>query len=359
MFDKELNVAKMESEQIRKFEQPLVYYLTRQKNDALKEICRFFGIKGYSGKNKETMAAMISDFVFKDNEAADKMFHEMSVEEYNVFNHLLISDHFAEEFKGDIAPHHLIFTENGYAFMPTDVKDYLRAYVVERSSAEGQDDEVKALVSAVNLYGYFSLEHYRAVLKKYLNIEMSLEELKSELSGVATLKDGYILNPLMSEGMFNGANVDPERTYFLPETWEEFEKYFAFEYHPTTEELTTLLTYLEDYLTSPVRRKDLEDTLIVTMKMLDHPKHLMNIIADLVEDGVLTSVPQQPTELYLIAAFKTIRNWHLGGHQMMEVAAAETEKRQVQPAEKRVINKQVRKKTKKRRKNMNVSRFKK
>ncbi|UTH13626.1 hypothetical protein [Macrococcus equipercicus] len=356
MFDKELDLTAMDIEQIRKFERPLAYYLTKQKNDSLKEICRFFGIKGYSGKNKEALVALINDFVFKDNAAADKMFDDMAVEEYNVLNHLLISDHYAEAFDAELAPHHLIFSGSGYAFMPSDVKEYLRAYVVERSGTEGQDDEVKALVSAVNLYGYFSLDHYAAVLKKYLNIEMTAADLERELAGVATLKDGFVLNPLMSESMFSGQGVDTERTYYMPDTWDEFQQYFAFEYHPETRELTTLLDHLEQYLTTPLRRKDLIDSVIVMMKMMDHPKHLMNIITDLEQEGILASVPQQPTELYLIAAFRTVRNWHLGGHQMLEIAAAEGSRR---TAPMRVINKQVKKKSKKRRKNMNVSRFRK
>ncbi len=358
MLEKQLDLTTMDSAQIRKFERPLAHYLTELKNDELKDICKFFGIKGYSNKNKDTLVTMITEFVFKDNEAADKMFNDMSVEEYNVLNHLLISDHFADEFNGRMQPQHLIFTNGSYAFMPSDVKEYLRAYVVEKSSAEEQDDEVKALVSAVNLYGYFSLAHYKEVLKTYFDIDMTVEELKSELSGVATLKDNFILNPLMSEGMFSGEGVDKERMYYLPDSWEEFQKYFAFEYHPGTEELNALLNYLDDYLTSPMRRKDLTDSLIVMMKVMDHPKNLMNIITDLVSEGILTPVPKQPTELYMIAAFRTIRNWHLGGHKMIEVAET-VAKTPAQTQEKRVINKQVKKKSKKRRKSRNVSRSKK
>lgn len=330
--------------------QPLTHYLQVLKNDDLKAICKFYGIKGYSSKKKDQLVDMINTFVFKDYEAAELMFNQISAETYGILNHLIINEENGIEGQHGEAVYFL-FEEAGYTLIPTDVKEYLRNFVVEKSTAEDQDDEVIALVSAVNLYGYFSLAHYQQLLKQYLNMDVSINDLKNDLKSVATIQDDHVLNPLLQDMNFDAPIDRSARRYYMPETWEDYKKYFNIEYYEQSKEIDQLLTYLKPYIAAGVNSKDVEESLIVMMKTVDNPAKLPAIINDMVAEGTLRALPEQPTELHLLAAYRAVRNWHLGGHTYNEV-------REHTPKQ-RVINKQVRKKSKKRRKNMNVSRFKK
>lgn len=330
--------------------QPLSHYLKKLKNDELKAICKFYGIKGYSSKKKDELVELINTFVFKDYEAAELMFNQISAETYSVLNRLIINeeDSMQGEHGEDV---YFLFTEDDHTVLPSDVKEYLRKFVVEKSASEDQDDEVVALVSAVNLYGYFSLEHYQHLLKKYLNMDVSIEELKNDLASVATIQDNHVLNPLLQDMDFDAPINRSARRYYLPDTWEEYKQYFNIEYYEQSKEIKQLFAYLQSYIPAGIQPKDVKESLIVMMKTVDNPTKLVSIINEMVKEGTLQALPEQPTELHLLAAYRTVRNWHLGGHTYNEL-------QQTAPKQ-RVINKQVRKKSKKRRKNMNVSRFKK
>ncbi|GGB11929.1 hypothetical protein ERX37_09855 [Macrococcus hajekii] len=343
-----LNIKTMTEEEIRHFEQPLSYFLWNEKLETLKKICKFYEIKGYSNKKKEDLIHLIVTHIFKDLSAADKMFDVMSVEDYNVLNHLLIADTYSTAFTGKMPVQNLIFIIEEHAFIPSDVKEYLRRYVVEKSQAQEQSDEVKLLVSAVNLYGYFSLSQYRLMAERFLNRRQTEQQLEQELQGIATVKDGFVLNPLIEAAQFHGAGIEEKRQYYIPSSWEDFQRYFAFEYHEPSEELDALISYLSPYMNDINQKKDIRDTITVMMKMIDNPDNLMSIINDMINEKVLAPVKMDETAAYMINAYRTIRNWHLGGHKMNEI---------MQP-ERRVINKRVESRKKKRKKK-NISRVKK
>lgn len=340
---------KQQSE-LKNVNKPLTHYLKELKNDDLKAICKFYGIKGYSSKKKDQLVEMINTFVLKDYEAAELMFNQISAETYGILNRLIINEENAVEGQhGDAV--YFLFEQDEHTFIPGDVKAYLRKFVVEKSTSEDQDDEVIALVSAVNLYGYFSLAHYQQLLKKYLNMDVSVHELKNDLASVANIQNEHVLNPLLEDMEFDAPIDRSARSYYMPETWAAFKKYFNIEYYEQAKEIEQLLTYLKSYITAGVNPKDIEESLIVMMKTVDNPAKLTAIINEMVKEGTLQPLPEQPTELHLLAAYRAVRNWHLGGYMYNELKQ--------QMPQQHVINKQVRKKSKKRRKNMNVSRLKK
>lgn len=343
-----LNVMTMTEDEIRKFKQPLSYYLRQKKIDTLKDICRFYQIKGYSGKKKEDLIDLITSHIFADFTAADQMFEVMSVEDYNILNHLLIADTYATECKGTIPVQNFLFVNGDHVFIPEDIKDYLRRYVIEKSQSQEQSDEVKLLVSAVNLYGYFSLAQYRLIAERFLNSRKTEQQLEEELQGIATVKDGFVLNPLIDAAQFHGAGIESKRQYYVPTSWEVFQRYFAFEYQEESAEIEALIRFLQPYIVNSSQRQDIKDTLIVMMKMMDNPDNLMSILTDMVNENVLTPMNEQEAGRYMLGAYRTVRSWLLGGHKMAELMEPEP----------RIVNKRVEKKSKKRKKK-NISRIKK
>lgn len=338
----------MTEEEIKHYEQPLAFYLQQEKTETLKKICKYYQIKGYSNKKKSEQIDLIVAHVFKDFTAADRMFETMSVEDYNVLNHLLIADTFSAEAEREIPVQNFLFVKDDYVFIPADIKEYLRRYVVEKSQSQEQSDEVKLLVSAVNLYGYFSLAHYRVLAERFTASQQTEEQLAEELQGIATVKDGFVLNPLIEAAHFSGAGIESKRQYYIPDTWEDFQNYFAFEYHEDSSEIKALLQFLKPYIVDINQQKDVRDTVIVMMKMIDNPANLISILKDMIGQNVLRAFDMNQASLLMLNAYQTVRNWHLGGYKMIEL----------KKPEKRVINKRVEKKSKKRKKK-NISRVKK
>ncbi|TDL97982.1 hypothetical protein ERX27_05845 [Macrococcus brunensis] len=342
------SLEQMTEEEIKHFEQPLAFYLQHEKMETLKNICKYYQMKGYSNKKKSEQIDLIVSHVFKDFTAADRMFENMSVENYNVLNHLLIADVFSSEENREVPAQHFLFVKDGYVFIPVDIKEYLRRYVVEKSQSQELSDGVKLLVSAVNLYGYFSLAHYRVLAERFMSSQQTEEQLAEELHGVATIKDGFVLNPLIEAAHFSGVGIESKRQYYIPDSWEDFQNYFAFEYHEESSGIEVLLQFLKPYIIDVNQQKDVRDTIIVMMKMIDNPANLTSILQDMIDQSVLRAFDVNQASVLMLNAYQTIRNWHLGGYKMTEMK---------QP-EKRVINKRVEKKSKKRKKK-NISRLKK
>ncbi|TDM13662.1 hypothetical protein [Macrococcus bovicus] len=338
----------MTEEEIKHYEQPLAFYLQHEKIETLKNICKYYQIKGYSNKKKDEQIDLIVSHVFKDFTAADRMFENMSVEDYNVLNHLLIADTFSTEAEREMPAQNFMFVKEGRVFIPADIKEYLRRYVVEKSQSQQQSDEVKLLVSAVNLYGYFSLAHYRLLAERFTGSQQTEEQLAEELQGIATVKDGFVLNPLIEAAHFSGMGIESKRQYYIPDTWEQFQHYFAFEYYEDSPEIQALLRFLDSYIIDTEQQKDVQDTIIVMMKMIDNPANLTAILQDMIDQNVLRALDMNQASVLMLNAYQTVRNWHLGGYKMIEMK---------QPVP-RVINKRVEKKSKKKKKK-NISRIKK
>lgn len=328
----------------------LKHYLEEETKTYLIDLCKHYKFKGYSSKKKEELIELINANVFEDDKVADQIFEGVSVEFYNVLNHLIISDNLCTPYEGNVTPFQLIFERDGNVCMPVDVKEYIRNYVIEKSQSEGQEDEVIALVSAVNLYGYFSLQQYQHILEKFLNVTTTVEEIEADLSAVATVRDGFVLNPLLQESSFEMPTDAQSKKYYTPDTWDEFKKYFNIDYYVPTKATKDAFDWLSQYIIDEEDTKSVQDSLLVAMKTADHPVKVINIVEEMERDGVINEVDHAVMTEKILVASRNVRNWHLGGFTKAEQEMIN------QPF---VINKRVVKKSKKRRKNNNVNRFRK
>lgn len=70
----------------------LEHALLLKTNDELKTICRQYGIKGFSNKNKQNLVELIMTAFFNNNHIIEQVFSNATLFEFDILSSILESD---------------------------------------------------------------------------------------------------------------------------------------------------------------------------------------------------------------------------------------------------------------------------
>ncbi len=214
--------------QIRHFKKDTLYdCLIDYTNDDLKDICRFYKIRGFSSKNKSQLAMLICNHFFENFSMLEKMVDHMSLETIEIVEKMVRLDRMYTMDQPELDPMMFFFylSDSGLFVSTKDVRAHFRAYL--------KKNELHPVVTKrlfyrrlLYLYGAVDYQHLHKMAQQLLDESMTIARVKREVKSSFS-KDEVIFS---SEGIKHRAwagidvNILERPSYYEP-TLKELEPF--------------------------------------------------------------------------------------------------------------------------------------
>lgn len=353
----------------------LEWYLEALSKEELKNICRNLKIKGFSSKNKEDLVDLITTSYFENDDLLQSMMRNYD----SGFKVLL--DTITEQDENYIVFHHDIpdnvflyyADDTELLFIPQDVKEHFKSYKAAHPEFKADIDKINFYHSALNLYGFVSLQHLAMLKEKYFNEKMTINEVQEELLQLmpeyeALISDSSVKHRELSAVKINLAALTHNKDYYVP-SFEIFKKYADHYYVEPTKEIETLVEYIKSGITDTFvgthTGELIVNTILFGLRANETPDQILLHIDNIEKNGFVKFTDRAKLTEIIANALNTTRLWTLNGHKQDELQHAKNlvDKDRLKQSNVTNINTnknkkkpvQLKRKTKKRGKNRNVA----
>ncbi|WP_414052131.1 Rho termination factor N-terminal domain-containing protein [Macrococcus animalis] len=307
----------------------LNWYLEALSKDELKNICRNLGIKGFSSKNKEDLIKLITETFFGDYDILKAMLQTYDSGFKVVLDNITEQKENYVVFHYDIPDDVFLFYADGteLLFIPQDVKEHIQRYKQEHPEFKVEIDNIHFYRSALNLYGFVSLKQLAILKEQYYNILMTEEEIQAELVTLmpeyeALIKEGSVKHKELEQVNINLKALTHDKDYYVP-ALEDFKLYTNHFYIERTDEINTLVKYIEEGITEAFKGtstgKLIINTILFGLRANETPEQILLHIDNIEENGFVKFEDRETLTQVIAQALYSARLWILNGHKREEV----------------------------------------
>ncbi|SCS64217.1 hypothetical protein [Staphylococcus caeli] len=311
----------------------LMELLELYSNEELKDICRLYSIKGFSTKNKNGLCELISNKFFESKDiAASILEDDFSVA---VLYELLASDRNSIK---DVNVDNLnffpfivgIFDRFGsiIGVLPSDVKTYLEENFDVQSKIESIQvpqtnfEIIECVQRALQIYGIVEIKHMQELIKLYLNIDVSKNELKGlfDLEGEGLIYKNYIVHPFIMDDIQEYLTFILDVPYFVPQNYEEFKMITAYSDIYQTLEMQAFSKLFKQHLVDKdkMNQDEMEIFLLTMISSAVNETHVKLYLQNFEENHIITKMPRKKRDKLLNEIIPQIRKWIYRGHNSEE-----------------------------------------
>ncbi|TDM15746.1 hypothetical protein [Macrococcus bovicus] len=346
-------IKKELDKQIRHLKKDTLYdCLIDYTNDDLKDICRFYKIRGFSSKNKSQLAMLICSHFFEDFSMLEKMVEHMSLETIEIVEKMVRLDRMYTMDQPELDPMMFFYyLSDSELFVSTkDVRAHFRAYLKE--------NELHPVVTKrlfyrrlLYLYGAVDYQHLYKMAQQLMDESMTLARVKREVKSSFS-KDEVIFS---SEGIKHRAwagidvNVLERPAYYEP-TLKELEPFLDQSFINKTNLRKVLKKHARHAHQFEIESLDRE--IRKGLRACLGIEDVLDFVAALIDEGLFNEELMTDLGHEMTGLMRDVRLWVLAGNQIDQTSQRTQDRQKPQS-----LNKgQVMKKSKKRKKNMNVAR---
>ncbi|ULG71269.1 hypothetical protein [Macrococcus brunensis] len=346
-------IKKELDKQIRAFKKDTLYdCLVDYPNDVLKDICRFYKIKGFSSKNKSQLAMLICNRFFEDFTMLEKMVEHMPLDTIEIVEMMVRLDRMHTMDRPGLDP--MIFfyyLSDSELFVSTkDVRAHFRAYL--------KKNELHPVVTKklfyrrlLHFYGAVDYEHLHKMAQKLLDENITLARVKRDIKSLFSHDEVIFSSKGIKHSNWEAVDVDElERPPYYEPTLKELEPFLEKGYINKTHLRKVLKKHARHAHQFEIETLDREirKGIRVCLSIED----VLNFIAGLIDEGLFEEELMTDIGPEIVELMKEARFWATAGNQIPQSSLQSQQRQKARTPRKG----QVMKKSKKRKKNTNVAR---
>ncbi|MBI5974354.1 Rho termination factor N-terminal domain-containing protein [Staphylococcus canis] len=303
----------------------------------IKDLCKQYGIKGYSSLNKDEMLYhFITNLVTQEyfNQTVDRFNEDeklalIMTNQYNAWG-----DSFETRLK--IQDNFILFgVDEGdgyvYPWIPDEILDKVEQYIKQNESLRKIQLAYDLLEAATNLYGLYTFTQLQEVYREYLGESYSLLDIQKWINRVERVnpeminfreENGVIVSKGLELEVIDYPHFMKDANYYMPETIEEMLRYKEWVMGIDEETQIDFLTWLDKNVIKNNPLNAIPDELAV--ELLTMMRHAVsydmidNVLNAMVEDGILKKRVASTGKNVVKPIFMKIRSWLYHGYTFKE-----------------------------------------
>nr|WEA36485.1 hypothetical protein PU976_02325 [Staphylococcus aureus] len=313
--------------------------LLLKTNDELKSICRQYGIKGFSNKNKKNLVKLIMAAFFNNNHIIEQVFSNASLFEFSILASILESDD-NYRLNNELITFENIHDEPHFDILYEDddfedfgTTDSSRNDTITQLISEikkGLIDKkdilpLRIILGAVNLYGILSTNHLLYLTQRFYDATFTMEDLQFSLDTLAGtelyyIEDDFVFHPVLFdvvETEASGIDISDEG-YYVPASVEELIYYDRHHYLKSDQAIKEFTSYLRKQINmkNDIEKEKYVNEIIMLLRTIPTSKLIQPIMQLFIDNDILNNVQNDASLIEKAThARNHLRLWSLQGHR--------------------------------------------